>query len=155
MLVVALPATKGELTLPLNDILLCLFWGCCLSGFVNWTFIVASRHLATAEVTLLMLIEFALGPLWVWWFVGEVPHRWTLIGGADQQATTGSKSNPTSLTAISQLLSKLPPEFRFRDPEILSSSAFKISSQTDQRCTSWLAWSRSCASTSIPTTFSA
>ena len=59
MIAVALPVTGGDLALPLNDILLCLFWGGCLSGFVNWTFIIASRHLATAEVTLLMLIEFA------------------------------------------------------------------------------------------------
>jgi drug/metabolite transporter (DMT)-like permease len=63
-------------------ILLCLFWGGCLSGLVNWTFIIASRHLATAELTLLMLIEFALGPVWVWLFIGEIPHRWTLIGGS-------------------------------------------------------------------------
>ena len=82
MIAVALPVTGGDLALPWNDILLCLFWGGCLSGFVNWTFIIASRHLATAEVTLLMLIEFALGPVWVWLFVDEVPHRWTLIGGS-------------------------------------------------------------------------
>ena len=66
IIAVSLPATGGDLALPWNDILLCLFWGGCLSGFVNWTFIVASRHLAAAEVTLLMLIEFALGPVWVW-----------------------------------------------------------------------------------------
>ena len=82
VIAVSLPVTGGDLTLPLNDILLCLFWGGCLSGLVNWTFIIASRHLATAELTLLMLIEFALGPVWVWLFVGEVPHRWTLIGGS-------------------------------------------------------------------------
>ena len=99
MLVVALPATKGELVLPLNDILLCLFWGCCLSGLVNWTFINASRHLATAEVTLLMLIEFALGPIWVWWFVGEVPHHWTLIGGGVIMASV-------AIRAIIQLLNQ-------------------------------------------------
>ena len=29
-----------------------------------------------------MLLEFALGPVWVWLFVDEVPSRWTLIGGA-------------------------------------------------------------------------
>lgn len=81
IIAVSLPVTGGELALPMNDILLCLFWGGCLSGFVNWTFIIASRHLATAELTLLMLIEFALGPVWVWLFVDEVPHRWTLIGG--------------------------------------------------------------------------
>lgn len=73
IIAVSLPVTGGELALPMNDILLCLFWGGCLSGFVNWTFIVASRHLATAELTLLMLIEFALGPVWVWLFVTRCP----------------------------------------------------------------------------------
>ena len=82
IIAVSLPVTGGDLDLPMNDILLCLFWGFCLSGLVNWTFIIASRHLATAELTLLMLIEFALGPLWVWLFVGETPHAWTLIGGS-------------------------------------------------------------------------
>ena len=82
VIVVSLPVTGGDLVLPWNDIWLCLFWGVFLSGLVNWAFIIASRHLATAELTLLMLIEFALGPIWVWLFVGEVPHYWTLIGGA-------------------------------------------------------------------------
>ncbi len=82
IIAVSLPVTGSDLALPLNDILLCLFWGGCLSGFVNWTFIIASRHLAAAELTLLMLIEFALGPVWVWWFIGETPSHWTLIGGS-------------------------------------------------------------------------
>ena len=29
-----------------------------------------------------MLLEFALGPIWVWLFIDEIPTRWTLIGGA-------------------------------------------------------------------------
>ncbi len=82
IIAVSLPVTGTGLALPLDDILRCLFWGGCLSGLVNWTFIIASYHLATAEPTLLILIEFALGPLWVWLFVDEVPHRWTLIGGS-------------------------------------------------------------------------
>ena len=28
-----------------------------------------------------MLLEFALGPVWVWLFVGETPTLWTLVGG--------------------------------------------------------------------------
>jgi len=40
------------------------------------------EDLAAAEVTLIMLIEFALGPIWVWLFIGEVPTRWTIIGGS-------------------------------------------------------------------------
>ncbi len=81
VIVVSLLVTKGDIAIPLNDILLCLFWGGCLSGFVNWMFIIASRHLATAEVTLIMLLEFALVPIWVWWFIGETPTLWTIFGG--------------------------------------------------------------------------
>ena len=103
IIAVSLPVTGGDLALPMNDILLCLFWGGCLSGFVNWTFIIASRHLATAELTLLMLIEFALGPVWVWLFVGEVPHRWTLIGGSIIIASV-------AVRAILELMNKSRPE---------------------------------------------
>ena len=103
IIAVSLPASGGDLTLPLHDILLCLFWGGCLSGFVNWTFIVASRHLAAAEVTLLMLIEFALGPIWVWWFVGETPNGWTLIGGSVIITSV-------AVRAILELINKQRPE---------------------------------------------
>jgi drug/metabolite transporter (DMT)-like permease len=82
IIVISLLAAKGDIAIPLKDILLCLFWGGFLSGFVNWMFIIASRHLATAEVTLIMLLEFALGPIWVWWFIGETPTTWTIFGGS-------------------------------------------------------------------------
>jgi drug/metabolite transporter (DMT)-like permease len=65
-----------------NDLLLCIFWGAIMSGFTSVCFIVASRHILAAEVTLFMLLEFALGPVWVWLFVNEIPSRWTLLGGA-------------------------------------------------------------------------
>ena len=41
-----------------------------------------ARSLPAAEVTLLLLLETVLGPLWVWLGVGEVPTRAALIGGA-------------------------------------------------------------------------
>ena len=47
----------------------------------NALFIAASRHLVAAELTLFMLLEFALGPVWVWIFINEVPTEWTIIGG--------------------------------------------------------------------------
>ena len=72
----------GQLDVPLRDIALCLLWGGVLSGFSNWMFIVASRKLIAAEVTLVMLLEFVFGPIWVWLFVDEVPTRLTLIGGS-------------------------------------------------------------------------
>ncbi len=78
---VSLAVRWDDLGLTLNDLLLCLLWGGVLSGFANWMFIVASRHLVAAEVTLFMLLEFSLGPVWVWLFVGEEPTRWTILGG--------------------------------------------------------------------------
>ena len=71
----------GSLTIPTDDLVLCMVWGGVLSGFTSVCFIVASRYLAAAELTLFMLLEFALGPIWVWLFMNEIPSRWTLLGG--------------------------------------------------------------------------
>ncbi len=103
IILISLAVTGDKLDIPLNDILLSLFWGGCLSGFVNWTFIIASRHLAAAEVTLIMLLEFALGPIWVWLFVDETPARWTLIGGA-------IVITAVAVRAILELMNKSRPE---------------------------------------------
>ena len=78
---VSLAVRFDDLGITLKDLLLCLLWGGVLSGFANWMFIVASRHLVAAEVTLFMLLEFSLGPVWVWLFVGEQPTEWTVVGG--------------------------------------------------------------------------
>ena len=72
----------GSLTISTDDLVLCMVWGGVLSGFTSVCFIVASRHLAAAELTLFMLLEFALGPIWVWLFMNEIPSRWTLLGGS-------------------------------------------------------------------------
>ena len=50
-----------------------------------------------------MLIEFALGPVWVWWFIGETAHRWTLIGG-------GVIIGAVAVRAILELINKPRPE---------------------------------------------
>ena len=59
-----------------------LFWGGVLSGFVNSAFIFATRYLSASEVTLFMLMEFSLGPMWVWLFLNETVSSQTLAGGA-------------------------------------------------------------------------
>ena len=81
MIVVAL-TRYGALEISRSDLLLCMLWGGVMSGFTSACFIVASRHIVAAELTIFMLLEFALGPIWVWLFVNEVPSRWTLVGGA-------------------------------------------------------------------------
>jgi len=80
--IIALIVSWPDLNPGLFDIWLCLIWGGLISGFLgNWLFLRAIRHLAAAEVTLLMMTEFVLGPVWVLLFVGEVPGKYTVLGG--------------------------------------------------------------------------
>ena len=64
------------------DLLKCILLGSIISLIPNSLFIYASKYLIAAELTLFMLLEFALGPFWVWLFIDEVPAFWTLIGGS-------------------------------------------------------------------------
>ena len=64
-----------------KDIILCVIWGVLLQGFAHSLLIKASRLILSAEITLFMLLEFTLGPLWVWLFLNEIPVMTTLIGG--------------------------------------------------------------------------
>lgn len=81
IVLVAFAMRFDDLGITLHDFLLCLFWGGVLAGFANTMFIVASRHLVAAELTLFMLLEFAFAPVWVWLFVAETPTGWTMAGG--------------------------------------------------------------------------
>ncbi len=40
------------------------------------------RYLRAPEVSLILLIETVLGPIWVWLVLAEVPHFRTLVAGA-------------------------------------------------------------------------
>ena len=40
------------------------------------------RHLSAPEVSLIMLLEAVLGPIWAWWFIAQSPTPLSLIGGA-------------------------------------------------------------------------
>lgn len=45
-------------------------------------FMVGSRHVASAEASLIAQVDIVLGPLWVWLFFSELPTRYTLLGGS-------------------------------------------------------------------------
>lgn len=81
VILVSLVFSYDDLSVSWRDLALCFLLGGVLSGFGHWVFVIASRHLMAAELTLFMLFEFALGPLWVWQFVGETPTSWALAGG--------------------------------------------------------------------------
>ncbi|WP_350333245.1 DMT family transporter [Coralliovum pocilloporae] len=67
---------------PVWDMGLAFVWGGVIATLGNIMFVIAARSLMAAELTLLMLLEFALGPIWVWLVVSEEPRLLTLLGGA-------------------------------------------------------------------------
>jgi drug/metabolite transporter, DME family len=73
---------NGDLVISNHDLLLCIIWGAIITGASYFLMVASSRHLRGAELTLLVLLEFILAPLWVYLFVNEVPGEMTLIGGA-------------------------------------------------------------------------
>jgi drug/metabolite transporter (DMT)-like permease len=74
--------TGGEVSVSGQDFVLCLVWGAVLSCAAHFLIVTTSRALPGAELTLLLLIEFILGPAWVWLFIDEQPSVTTLAGGA-------------------------------------------------------------------------
>ena len=80
------------LSISWHDAALLLFWGALLSGGVHVIFTWSSRHVPGAELTLLILIEFILSPMWVWLAIDERPSVATLIGGGLVMAAVASRA---------------------------------------------------------------
>ena len=80
-LIVSFVISLGNINVPIQDILLCFLWGGVLMGFVHSVFIFATRFLLASEVTFFMLLEFSLGPFWVWIFLNETISHETFYGG--------------------------------------------------------------------------
>lgn len=62
-----------------------LFW-CAMMGIVQLTFgmalfVAGSKHVPAGELALLTLTETVFAPVWVWWFLGELPVAATFWGG--------------------------------------------------------------------------
>ena len=79
--IVTFVVSLGNVDIPIEDFLLCFFWGAVLHGLMNSVFIFATRFLYASEVTLFLLLGFALGPFWVWIFLDETISQKTLYGG--------------------------------------------------------------------------
>lgn len=77
-----LALTQGGLSVSLRDgALACVSGGIAL-GIGLPMFNLGHRSVAAARVTLLLMVEVVLAPLWVWIWPGETPGVTTLIGGA-------------------------------------------------------------------------
>ena len=73
---------KGDIGISWKDLARCVLLGSFISLIPSALFIYASRYIIAGELTLFMLLEFSLGPFWVWVFINEVPAYWTLAGGS-------------------------------------------------------------------------
>ena len=73
---------KGNIDIYWKDLARCVLLGSFISLIPSALFIYASRYIIAGELTLFMLLEFSLGPFWVWVFINEVPAYWTLAGGS-------------------------------------------------------------------------
>ena len=71
-----------SLAISLHDLVICVVLGAGQIGCGMIAFAIGSRHVAAALLGLGSMTEVALGPIWVWLGVGEVPSWLTLGGGA-------------------------------------------------------------------------
>ena len=78
---VGLAGAGWDYHLSVHDGLLCLLWGGGIVTVVHFLFIQGSRYVPGAEIMLITLIEFILGPMWVWVGFGERPSTMALLGG--------------------------------------------------------------------------
>ena len=84
--------SSGSYAISYHDVALLFLWGTLLSGTVHVIFTWGSRHVPGAELTLLVLIEFILAPMWVWLVVDERPSVATLVGGVLVMASVASRA---------------------------------------------------------------
>ncbi len=90
--IVGLAGAGFDYHLTMHDSLLCLIWGGGIVTIVHFLFIQGSRHVPGAEIMLITLIEFTLGPIWVWMGFGERPTAMALAGGVLVLAAVAGRS---------------------------------------------------------------
>ncbi len=70
------------LSLEMNQFGWLLLMGCLQMPIASFCLMMAPKYLPSPEVSLFLLIETVLGPIWVWAVLQEEPELVTLIGGA-------------------------------------------------------------------------
>ena len=78
---IGMVGSNFDFRIPLHDVSLCFLWGAIIVTTVHYFFTLASRYITGAEIMLITLIEFTLGPIWVWLIFQEQPTNIALVGG--------------------------------------------------------------------------
>ena len=96
--------TGAPLAIPITDTAIALSMGIFQIGFGLTLYTVGSRVVPAAECALLSTIEVVLGPLWVWWILGETASATTILGGTillaaiAGNALSGMRRRPVPIT---------------------------------------------------------
>jgi len=69
-----------DLVISNHDLVISLLMGWVQFGIGFLCFTIATRYIMASEVALFALTESILGPIWVWYGVGEQPSLLTIIG---------------------------------------------------------------------------
>jgi drug/metabolite transporter (DMT)-like permease len=69
-----------------------VYLGVCQIGLAYVCLTAGIRHLQALEVSLLLLIEPVLNPVWTWILRGESPGTWTIVGGGIILTATALRS---------------------------------------------------------------
>jgi len=72
----------GDFAITTKDWIICLALGVFQVGLGTVLLMTGAKHVPSAQVSILALLEVVLSPIWVWIFAGETPPALTLIGGA-------------------------------------------------------------------------
>ena len=91
----ALAATPFAFPLPVastGEWITIVYLGVCQIGLAYICLTAGIRHLSALEVSLLLLVEPALNPVWTWILRGESPGAWTIAGGGIILAATAMRS---------------------------------------------------------------
>ena len=77
----------GNVSVSTPDMMYLMLLGLVVLPLAFALIAVGPRYIPAAEVSLMMLLETFLGPLWVWLVIGEEPSAETMIGGSLVLAT--------------------------------------------------------------------
>lgn len=73
---------QASLHVNTDALLLIALMGLLITPFSRLFIGMGTRYIIPAEVGLLVIGESILAPLWGWWWLKEVPHQSTFVGGA-------------------------------------------------------------------------
>jgi drug/metabolite transporter (DMT)-like permease len=81
-----------DLVIDLKTLAVVMTMGLLISPISRVLLGTGAKYISASEVSLLMIIETIMAPVWVWIFLDEVPSSYTFIGGSIIVATLVANS---------------------------------------------------------------